>query len=447
MANLAHFGLRFGAITLENQTDKKVQLSNAKDKQSAKAGWESKELWALDAKSGQKDRVAIARQAKDAKTDVKFFQGKGGFSAIVSTDDLNYIALPGSRIELPDTLVELPGAPIEGTSAVSASNLKPAPLQTATDQAMILGAGLATRFEPVSGVTTGFPKPGVPLVGEESVIVGIARQLQKHGIKKIIVNTHYMPETVMQQLKTGVPGMTFIFMDERKLLGTAGGMVEALAQGKVDRKKPILIMQGDAVTDIDLSRLINVHQQTGAKVTIGVQPVDESELDKVGILKTDKSGADGVSGRIEAYIEKPGLDPAKLEQVGDSRMGNIGFYVLSPDVYTRFVRQGKKQFRQGKLFDYSLDFFPNMLRKGPASRPMMWAQKLEGYWNDIGNPKHYFAVVKDIFNGKLNLPLPADIKQFFDNGVIFWPGTKAKVEKAGADVSGNVIVANKPKNA
>ncbi len=444
--------VHFGAVSLLNKTDK--PSPRLLESNSARPGWKQSSLLSMEP---GKEPIGRVQQAPDAATDVQFFQGKGGFAAIVTTNDLSYIALPGSHLELADTILDLPGQPIEPSVRTTGKTIydehfKP---QTVTNQAMILGAGLATRFEPVSGDITGFSKPGVPLVGEDSVIVGIAKHLKRHGFNRIVVNTFYMPDSIKQQLTTRVPGVEFVFIDEEKPSGTAGGLTRALKEGKIDRRKPILIMQGDAVADVDLSLLVNTHARQKARATIGVQKVADEDVNKFGIVETDRADTDGDSGRITSFLEKP-----TLEQAGDSRLGSTGIYVLSPSVYGRFEHIGQQKLGQGKIFDYAQDFFPALLRgtrleqawnrfadaliPGHRKRVNLWAQKLGGYWSDVGNPAQLIQTVKDAYTGLVNMELPANVSDYFENGVIYWPGTKAKAESAGAKVEGNVIVAQKP---
>lgn len=446
--------IQFGAVSLLNKTDDApVRLLKP---QSRPGEWSQHMVLPMDNDTWQR---ALVKQAPDATTDVKLFQGKGGFAAIVTTDDLTFVALPGSRIQLADTMVNLPGQLIQpSTHPVSKvlydENFQP---QQVTRQAMILGAGLATRFEPVSGDATGYSKPSVPLIGEDSVIVAIARHLKKHGFNRILVNTFYKPDQIKQQLTSLVPGVEFVFIDEEKPSGTAGGLARALREGKVNRREPILIMQGDAVTDADLSLLVNTHAQQKARATIGVQQVSDENVPKVAILKTDRAGSDGESGRITHYVEKP-----SLEEAGDSRMGSIGFYVLSPEIFGRFERMGHAKAKADEEFDYAKNFFPALLEgnrldklktrlaswlPGGQTGVNMWAQQLGGYWSDVGNPAQYIQTVKDILAGRVNMPLPANMTEYFEDGVIYWPGARAKARAAGTQVEGNVIVAETPRTA
>ncbi len=398
-------------------------------------------------RSEEGDILGWAHQRKNPRHTVRFFEGKGGFCAIVTSPKLVYFGLPGSKIVLEDTEVELPGRRIEGKSEALIYPQNVGPQQTLTSQAMILGAGLATRFEPISGNTTSYPKPGVPLYGDQSVIQIIAKHLEHHGFSNILVNTFYKPRHLKQQL-TALDNLNISFIDEESPSGTAGGLLKALKNNQVDRRKPIFIIQGDAITDADLSFLAKTHQQRHAAVTIGGQIVPDEDVNKFGIIQTDAMGGDEQSGNIISFKEKPSLSDA-----GTSRFANAGFYILSPEVYELFIAIGDKQLASGQLYDYAQHFFPAVLdeskkgnlRDSKTNEPMpFWAQAVGGYWSDMGNPTHYIEAVRDIYAGKLACPPIADPSEYYDKDIIYWPGAKSQAQSEGAKLEGNIIVALRP---
>ena len=384
--------------------------------------------------------LASVRQTLTSKTQVELLQEKGGIFGLVHADDLVYIALPGSFVQLPDTELEMfgpPSAPPSTMRTQPAHRPERTTSQTVTDQAMILGAGLASRFVPVSGDVTGYAKPSVPLVGEDSVIVTLAKHLQKHGIRKIFVNTFYKPGVLKAQLSS-IEGIEFIYIDEDQPSGTAGGLLKALEQGLVDTSKPMLIMQGDAVTDADLSSLLETHASVGALTSIALKQVRDEDVSKMAIVETQEANR---SGPVHSFIEKP-----SLEEAGESRLGSIGFYVLSPQVFPHFQQLGRKLLTEKGEFDYAYDFFPSILQQqrenGPAA---IYGKLLEEpfYWSDIGRPDQYLATVRDVYTGQLRIDLPKRAEQFWEDGMLFWPGTRERAQAQNAHLKGNVIVTRK----
>jgi NDP-sugar pyrophosphorylase family protein len=384
-----------------------------------------------DSESGQS--IATLSQSPDSTIKVHFLKAKGGVFSIVHTTRLVYLLLPGSQLQLPGLLLNMSGELPAGRLNPGSSNQQQFTAQAVTDQAMILGAGLASRFVPVSGDLTGFAKPSVPLIGNDSVIVTLAKHLYRHGIRKLLVNTFYMPDILKAQLDS-LGDIQITYIDEDKPSGTAGGLLKAIDSGLLDMTKPILIMQGDAVTDADLSALLSTHQDKQSLATIGVKHVQDDEVSQMAIVITDQSGPDGESGYVLSFREKP-----TLAEAGDNRLASIGFYVLSPQVLADFSRIGKVHWDQSGEYDYAFHFFPALIEEHPGSLyAHMLAQPF--YWSDIGRPDQYLATVRDIYEGKVRLALPENASQYFTHGVVYWDDAQQLAALEDAEPTGNMIV-------
>lgn len=393
--------------------------------------------------------VATIQQTPLAKSSVDFFDGKGGQSIEIKTPDgLLYVLQPGSKFSNGDTWVTMPGKKYEPLLSAPALPRTQTPIQNITDQAIILGAGLGERLDPISGVqSTGFSKPGIPLNGEKSMIRNIAEHMQRHGIKNLKTQTYIGADHIKKEL-TEVDGLKTQFMHELNMPpGTASSLMKAYMQGDLDMTKPVLIMAGDAITNYDLSYLINKHKEVGAAVTIAAKKVRDDEVHQFGIVESDNASGDGQSGNITVFKEKP-----KLENAGNSRLANTAIYVISPEALPLLKKVGEELFAKGgNNYDYAMNFFPALLKavkageiKDKDGKPMkFWVQQMNGgYWDDIGNPVSYFRNVLTLAKGYLGIPLSKDINRFVDNnGVIYWNGSKNKVEKAHVKLDGNIIVA------
>lgn len=407
----------------------------------------------LDTHTGQ--TLGTVQQAPGSPFEIELFYGKGGFMVTVfSPAGARYFGLPGSEIEVGDVRVALAGEPITSNPNKQANPQRPLQPQSFSNQATILGAGLATRFERISGHTTHCSKPGVPLVGTRTVIECIANTLAEHGFDHLIVNTYFKPESVKSSLSRS-QARHIDYIDETEPSGTAGGLRKMLTEpryaGFLDRNKPLLVVQGDSVTDADFSHLMRAHIEQQALVTIGCQIVAEADVEKFGIIVTDRAGTDGQSGRITGFQEKP---PQHLAQ---SRLGNTGFYIFSPEayplvqeIYDALLAQKQAEARSQNQpiptevpFDFATDIFPAILQRTQADPSLgkFWAESVEGYWSDIGNPKQYLESVHDIYARKVRLLPPAQPGSHYRDGVIYWEGAQAIADREGAQLSGNVVVA------
>ena len=365
---------------------------------------------------------------------------KSGYYLFVKVDDCLCLLMPGSQLSMPGFQVNFPpGAPsaerpLTGMGLSHANTAVKPVVQTITRQAMILGAGLSTRFEPVSGQWTGLPKPGVPLLGDQSVIVCLARHLQAHGIQRLIVNTFYHPECIKSQLQN-VEGLDCVFVDEAAPSGTAGGLAKALQAGLVNEHQPILVMQGDAVTNADLSHMLRWHAaQPDVIATLGLRTVADEAVSKMAMVTLSPQDTDpAAGGQVLRYVEKPALADA-----GPGRLGSIGFYVLSPQSYPGFLTCAENTWQQKPVFDYAMNYFPWLLQTG--QRLMGCCLPEPFYWNDIGQPMDYLATIADIYAGQLTTDLPQPVAHYFDQGVAYWPGGRLQADLLNMQVMGNAIV-------
>jgi mannose-1-phosphate guanylyltransferase len=400
--------------------------------------------------------LGTIQQSPDCKHQVELFFGKGGFMAMVqSGKGARYFGLPGSSIQLKDVSIQLEGCVIQTNPHKAPQNRsRTVTPQTLCRQATILGAGLATRFERISGDSTQYSKPAVPLAGSCSVIECIANGLAVHGFDHLIVNTYFKPESLKNSLSRS-KARQVDYIDETQPTGTAGGLRKMLLDPQygslLDQTQPLLVVQGDAVTDADFSALMEAHIANRALVTIGCQEVAESLVSNFGIIVTDGAGKDGQSGKITGFQEKPSPEEAK------SRLGNTGFYIFSPAayplvrrIYQDLLAAAQKEAQangqpvpQEVAFDFATDVFPNILSLTQADPQigLFWAQATDGYWSDIGNPTQYLESIHDLYAGKVNIPLPKNPEQFYREGVVYWDGAQAVAEQEGAVLSGNIIVA------
>ncbi len=177
--------------------------------------------------------------------------------------------------------------------------------------ALVLCGGLGTRLRPI---TETIPKPMIPVAGRP-ILERIVLHLVGHGIRRIFLATHYLGEMIEAHFGGGEAfGCRIDYLREEKPLGTGG----ALAFLPMDMEDPVLVMNGDLVTQFDAGRMIELHQSCGNRGTIGVQ----SYVQQVpfGVLETD-------GFRVMAMREKPEFH----------YLVNAGIYVLDAQLRERVV--------------------------------------------------------------------------------------------------------------
>lgn len=406
---------------------------------------------------GDLDQPAHAQSAlgsisvsPNSPCEVLFYEGKSGPCLVVTPKadpTVRLFVLPGGSLHYGETQISLKGPTLQANPFKSPSHKSKTAPQTLTPQAMILGAGLATRFEPVSGENTGYAKPSTPLSGGHSVIRCILETLKPHGFQHLFLNTYFMAASLKQGLLDCQDHFQIHYLDETEPSGTAGALRKLIEGHSPDCQQAlkafqptqaILIVQGDAVTDVDFSSLLQTHQETGASLTIGCQLVRDEEVHQFGIIETDRSEADGVSGKITRFMEKP-----KLADAGESRLASTGFYVISPEIYPLVLQAYENRLSSGKdgVLDFAQDVFPRVMAAQAEGKLKVYAQQVAGYWSDIGNPMQYLETLHDLFAHKVNLPLPTPLDHYFHQGVAFWPDAFEKTQALDIQPSGNVICA------
>lgn len=233
-------------------------------------------------------------------------------------------------------------------------------------QAIIMAGGHGKRLRPL---TCTMPKPMVPLLNKP-VIDYCVELLTAHGITDIAATLHYLPDMIRNHLGDGRAfGAEIRYNVEEKPLGTAGS-VAAVARPEM----PVLVMSGDAITDVDLGALIRAHEDSGAAATIVLKRVQVPT--EYGVALMDSSG------RISQFLEKP-----QLSQVF-SDLANTGIYLLSPEAVAMIPRD--------RPYDFSMDLFPRML----ADNMPIMGHVTEDYWCDIGDLRAYVQAQRDMLAGK-----------------------------------------------
>lgn len=238
-------------------------------------------------------------------------------------------------------------------------------------KAVIIAGGFGTRLRPL---TYNLPKPVVPIVNIPMVMHQIAL-LARHGIKDIVLNLHYLPESIKMILSEERRlGINIEFSIEESPLGTCGAVKNAEQFFDED---PLLVFNGDTLSDIDLTELINLHKSKKAKVTLTLVRVPDPS--SFGLVLTDKDG------RVKEFIEKPTYQKGGLNTI------NAGVYVIDRSVW--------KGVPAGRNYSFERQLFPDLIK---AKEPV-YAYISESYWIDIGNPEKYKLAHKDILRERVNV--------------------------------------------
>src|SRR5438552_8545786 len=137
-------------------------------------------------------------------------------------------------------------------------------------KAMVLAAGLGTRLRPL---TDTLPKPLLPVAGRPLLEWNLLI-LKRHGITEVIINLHHLGEQIVRALRDGARlGLRLAYSHEPTLQGTGGGIKQATPFLK---DGPFLVLNGDTLSDCDLTALIAAHRVSGALATLAVRDDPEA---------------------------------------------------------------------------------------------------------------------------------------------------------------------------
>ncbi|HEV2865184.1 MAG TPA: nucleotidyltransferase family protein [Allosphingosinicella sp.] len=221
---------------------------------------------------------------------------------------------------------------------------------------MVMAAGLGKRMRPLTATR---PKPLIQVAGKALIDHALER-LRAAGVRKAVVNVHYLPDSVEAHLANGVGGLDIAISDERaQLLETGGGLVKALPLIEAD---PFLVVNSDNLWidgPVDSLRLL-------------ASAWDEARMDAL-LLLVPLARAHCHNGRGDFHMSATGAL---------SRRKPRG---VAPFVYTGIQMVSKR------LFDGEMPV-------GPFSTNLLWDRAIEegrcfgavhqGLWFDIGRPEN-----------------------------------------------------------
>jgi mannose-1-phosphate guanylyltransferase len=231
-------------------------------------------------------------------------------------------------------------------------------------KAVILVGGFGTRLRPLTLTT---PKNLLP-VGHVPMVERVVGHLAKHGVTEAVLSLGYKPDTFLDAYPDGTcAGVELRYAVEDEPLDTAGAIRFAAGEAGIDER--FVVVNGDVLTDLDVTRLIRFHDASGAEATIALHTVEDPS--RYGVVVTD------VAGRVEAFIEKPPADEAPSNAI------NAGTYVLEPSVLGRIP--------VGRKVSVERETFPAIVADGS-----LYALDGNAYWLDAGTPETYLQANLDL---------------------------------------------------
>ncbi|MBI2265336.1 MAG: phosphotransferase [Armatimonadetes bacterium] len=226
-------------------------------------------------------------------------------------------------------------------------------------KAVIVAAGEGTRLRPL---TYSAPKPLITVAGIPLLEWNLDL-LSRHGITEVVITVSYLGQKIMERYKEGrYRNLPVRFSVEPIPIGTAGGVKQAARRWK----KPFLVLPGDNLTDLDLTRFLSYHKRKKGLATLATYKVRGSDSYEsfYGAVLTD------LSGKIIRFV--PDTDYRKTPNAWI----DTGIYLLEPEILG-MIPEGAYGFKE--------NLFQDLLDRGET----LFAYRMADSWRDTGTLHRY----------------------------------------------------------
>jgi mannose-1-phosphate guanylyltransferase len=245
-------------------------------------------------------------------------------------------------------------------------------------KSIILVGGEGTRLRPLTYLT---PKQMLPLVGVP-MIECVLESLASHGVTDAVLSLGYLPDRFIEAYPNNlISGVRVTYAVEPEPLDTAGAIRFAAVDAGLD--ETFLVVNGDVLTGLDITKLLAFHREHGGEATIALHAVEDPS--RFGVVPTTPEG------RVINFVEKPPRDEAPTNLI------NAGIYIFEPRVLERIAPTGPVSVERST--------FPELAAAGK----LFAMADDNAYWLDTGTPQAYLQANVDILNGRQRLHRYLDI--------------------------------------
>lgn len=223
----------------------------------------------------------------------------------------------------------------------------------------IMAGGFGTRLRPL---TDKCPKPMLP-IGGKPLLDTIILSLKEQGFYRFYISTHYLPEVIQNYFGNGEKfDIQIQYVHESEPLGT-GGALSLLPPQEVNL--PFIVINGDVLTNMNFSKLIDFHISQNAVATMCVREFQYQI--PYGVVNSEQNNIKSMTEKPSYYFDI-----------------NTGIYVISPEL----LAQVEAQFIG----------MPTILEQQISKAQKVASYPLHEYWLDIGHMEDYNRAQRDIIN-------------------------------------------------
>ncbi|MBI1876046.1 MAG: glucose-1-phosphate adenylyltransferase [Acidobacteria bacterium] len=262
---------------------------------------------------------------------------------------------------------------------------------------IVLAGGAGERLYPL---TKERAKPAVYFGGPYRIIDFVLSNCINSGLRRIFIATQYKSLSLNRHIRMGwsiVSEELGEFIEilppqkrvgEHWYLGTADAVYQNLYSIVRENPRHVIVLAGDHVYKMDYSKMLRLHQERQASVTIATIEVPIGDGHRLGIVQIDEQE------QVIGFQEKP-RDPKPIPGSPDLALASMGIYVFDTDVLIDALARDAEQ---PTSHDFGRDIIPALIGQAPALSYRFYDEnkKAAKYWRDIGTLDAYYAASLDL---------------------------------------------------
>ena len=272
---------------------------------------------------------------------------------------------------------------------------------------IVLAGGAGERLYPL---TKERAKPAVYFGGPYRIIDFVLSNCLNSGLRRIFIATQYKSLSLNRHVRMGwsivseeLGEFVEILPPQKRVSehwyqGTADAVYQNLYSIMQENPRYLIVLSGDHVYKMDYSRMLRLHQERRAAVTLATIEVPIAEANRFGIIVVDESE------RVTGFQEKPKQNPTAIPGSPDFALASMGVYIFDTDV---LVHALEADANQPTTHDFGKDIIPALIHQVPVYSYRFYDEykKASKYWRDIGTLDAYFEANMDLcqVNPEFNL--------------------------------------------
>ncbi|MCW7554191.1 glucose-1-phosphate adenylyltransferase [Endozoicomonas gorgoniicola] len=268
---------------------------------------------------------------------------------------------------------------------------------------MILAGGEGSRLSPLTGYRA---KPAVPFVGQYRIIDFVLSNFVNSDLHKIYVLTQFKSHSLNKHLQRcwRIAGLFDKFIDtlpaqmwtgQDWYQGTADAIFQNLHLIESQDPEQVVIFGGDHIYTMDVRKMVNLHEESDAALTVAAIPVPVEEAYHFGIIEIDETG------RMIGFEEKPKTNPKTIPGNPNFVLASMGNYIFERKCLERVLRED--HLNEESSHDFGKDIIPKLF---PKEKVMVYnfaenevpGSDKTGYWRDVGTLDAYWEANMDLLS-------------------------------------------------